>query len=186
MSGPPSTRTIQIHAFRYKHDDAADELPEHYERLRFGHVGISVGGENSIYGFTPVRPVDISRKAFVRRLIRERECFPGKFMDDAIVFNIAAGLYGRPGEDTIKVKHISESSFLEVETRVKAIANSLLANVRYSLPPKKRGQRWERGCYNCATFLGTLADFLNIYPSGRLGDSDMDRGTYAITIFECR
>jgi hypothetical protein len=148
-------------------------------------VGISVDGGNNIYGFTPRRPVYISRKAFDRRLIKERECFLGKFMDDAIVFRIAAGLYGRPGEDTIEIKHISESSFLEVKTRVKAIVNSLLDNVRYSLPPKKRGQRWELGCYNCATFLGTLAGFLNIYPSGRLGDY-MDRGTYAITIFECR
>lgn len=176
MSSPPS---IQIHAFRGSRD-SEDEDP----RLgRTGHVGISVDGGETIWGFNPVKPAGISRDELIIRL-RAGEYFPAWIRKDTELFKRAEK--SRPvaiEEQTFMDANICQEVEKLLTSDIKNSTNSPLRDKRYSFPRKRLGG-FETNCWNCCTYPSTLG-METPFPSGQLGEY-LEKDEYLLIRYLCR
>jgi hypothetical protein len=195
MISPTSIDTIEIHAFRWARGREKNVEFDNgvLERLRLGHLGIRVNGENivnskNIYSFRPTKPVGMPMDEFIAR-IRKGESFVGQVPSDGdnMLFEIAMEICGEPDPCNRRIYYLDEKTCLEIKKQLDDdIENSKksLLDKRYSLPPKEEGVRWEEHCFNCITYLNSVGFKETPYPSGRLGDY-LEKGVYEITIYRC-
>jgi hypothetical protein len=64
------------------------ELTAQYPLLWAGHIGVSVDGGATIYGFTPQMPPEMSKAEFMN-LLKANHQFPGAVKDDTAIFRLA-------------------------------------------------------------------------------------------------
>lgn len=150
---------------------------------RTGHVGISVDGGETIWGFNPVKPAGISRDELIIRL-RAGESFPAWVREDTELFKRAEK--SRPVLIERRTS-IDVSICREVEKRltsdIKNSTDSSLRGKRYSFPRKGSGG-FEANCWNCCTYPSTLG-MKTPFLSGQLGEY-LEKDEYLLIRYSCR
>lgn len=121
-------------------------------RLITGHVGLSVDGGGTIWGFTPVTPALSFTEA--RTQLRQDRTFPGRVTDDTAICASAVRLAAQGILRTpvyLWEQSYDDVTWLLLTTRLRAVATGEpLPTVRYGW------QSGQPGVYNCATWPVTL------------------------------
>jgi hypothetical protein len=96
-----------------------DAMKSHEPLLWAGHVGISMDGGKSIYGFTPEQPPGMRVEKVIKDLINH-EAYPGIVQDDTDVFALAEKMATERGWNT---KPISAVELVDKPKKAEVVAN---------------------------------------------------------------
>lgn len=146
-------RGIGFNPIRYT-DPAYDNESE---LIKAGHVGVSLDGGQTVYGFHP-SPEALAAVANGRGFLQEGGALRGAVYDDTAVFRRAHALARDEPRTTVwqQVLHVTPEQFTRIEEQI-AVAlgagNTLEAWYRF---PSPDGAAMPPQCNNCATWPRTL------------------------------
>jgi hypothetical protein len=137
--------------------------------LRYGHVGVSVDGGETIWGFSPDREAfpELTDSAFIA-LLKSNTSVPGLLRDDTAVFRRAAKLATDEGwstDVTSSVQLVEPDKKTAITEQITAMSDSGGSGAgaghskRYQFPfeEPRGGSHFEsETCRNCATFMEFL------------------------------
>lgn len=125
--------------------DFVDTMTKQYKLLWAGHIGVSVDGGKTIYGFTPKFPEGMSAAEGVGQL-KQQVAFPGVVGNDTAIFSLANKMASQHGWNTNVVVNSQQ-----VTTQQKAETTERLMKMSgmdpgehglwYSFPKKPQDQR---------------------------------------------
>jgi hypothetical protein len=155
--------------------ERVEAITDQFKLLKYGHIGISIGGGKTVYGFTPDPAATGGDKEALLAKITANESVPAIVGDDTEIFDLAARYAATLGWDTevaTAMQLLTQQKQLAVTEQLGAMtANSGRAHdKKYQFPfPEPRDGRFfaDDRTANCATFPGMLG--LPIpEPSGKL------------------
>ncbi|CAN1596855.1 filamentous hemagglutinin [Pseudomonas mediterranea] len=158
--GSVTNRTVSLYGFRGA-GSTSDLLAEStHPYVITGHVGYSLDGGKTIYGFGPSVSEGMSAYEAIQSL-RNGTSYPGVISDDTFIFesvanSTAMGRGGVPQTVYQQKISVSQAQFDAIKTAHDAIGvGNPMVDVFYSFPV--RGGVAPGGChFNCATFPNSL------------------------------
>ncbi|QTH15038.1 hypothetical protein C4C32_03780 [Pseudomonas corrugata] len=158
--GSVTNRTVSLYGFRGA-GSTSDLLAEStHPYVITGHVGYSLDGGKTIYGFGPSVSEGMSAYEAIQSL-RNGTSYPGVISDDTFIFesvanSTAMGRGGVPQTVYQQKISVSQAQFDAIKTAHDAIGvGNPMVDVFYSFPV--RGGVAPGGChFNCSTFPNSL------------------------------
>ncbi len=117
-----------------------------------GHIGLSADNGQTIYGFAPTKPNELSDKEFIFLLKRKRQVFDGQLIDYTKLFHqVAAGKFNKGSRELelYRLKQtVDDTTFAKVLQQIEKRGKGS----KYMLPHENIS--YLPNTYNCATFWG--------------------------------
>jgi len=184
----PNASTVEVHGFRgvrtvdgkyvkqpkdkpvpadqlLSKDEAArvNQITASVPLLWAGHIGVSLDGGSSIWGFTPSNKPGVTKEAFMQGL-RENKSFPGLVKDDKYVFDLAT-YYSQAAKWNTEVFVATQLVDADQKKKIEAQIGTMAKNdgkgdkdghgkkYQFPYPEQKDGSNFEdKDTANCAIF----------------------------------
>lgn len=114
-----ATKLVHVFAFRSARSGIRSALGSGVAPLKaLGHIGISLDGGKTIYGFQPIIPDGSSPKVYLKELVLGRKTFQGKVSNDTAIFKEMHQSKAPDQEVVVVSEKVTDSQWTDIKTKL--------------------------------------------------------------------